>query len=603
MIVFIGSVFLMVGIPLLGLTAIETSSVRTNLKKRGADWRTSRELLSLLRLLVVSMFLVNIGLAAVGMNLATVAFPFAIICFVLITLPYRSDFIMSLASVSKRAKTLFSATKQAQPTTDNIENSDDKIRTNEQSADLPKLPSSAALDSVGTLTEKMAHEFRNSPATVDLAQHSKIYPKAAEILSSMDNQDLDLSGLHALGRELAISLIGHNTGSLKFDGIQELPNDIAVILAGSKAKSLSLNNLTELSDKAVEALSWYKGDSVFLSGISNCKSSACMHLAESSFAVKLSPNFAFEQTTGHIALAVKQGRNDLRFITSLSPEQAQILIKIDVNNLNLDSIDSLDVETASTLATFKGNLHLNGITSLDDETFTELMKCNSTLSLPRVRELSDAQTYAISQFAGKRILLRGISDLSAAQAAALAVLPADVELGSDFRWRESAGHMALASKMGVPLLANIERLGESECESLSKHSSDTLLLDDVKLISTAALRNLADFQGNTLSLSGLKELPEYGGKALSEFKGTELALNSIESLDTGNANGLAHFQGVQVWLLGLTDLSEDAARALAQSSFDVYLPNRGIPASSRSIVMQTRQKRKLGSFAIPESDE
>lgn len=586
---FVGIVLLLVTLVANGLIGYELMFVYKQRSVKAGRVHTTAEFKALVKLFLLALFVLTLSLAFLNADPVAFVIPMATMLFACYAWSTKAELIKSAKAVWTRAQGMRQLFK-----------ADVNVDKEIQITKFSPAPLSEKVE--GVLTEEIANNFVESDVPIDLKRFTYVLPQAARVLSSVKCKDLLLSGLEQLSLETAVELVGKNTGTLNLDGLRQLPSEIAEILSQIRALKLSLNGLTEISIRTAEALQSFQGQELSLHSLQKCNSEICKCLSEANARLVLSPSFQFEQTTGHVALAIKQGEKQFGFIKRLNVNQAELLKGISAERIILDNLHSIDALTAQRLVEFPGDLFLNGLQEIDESGFALLMQCRSVLSLPRIRQISDAMAMAFSSFQGTRLLLRGVSDLTPAHAANLANLMADVELAEDFHWRESVGHMALASKLGVTQIGTVKRLGEFECQALKNHPGKVLLLDQVELMSTAALRSLAEFKGSTISLCGLNALPEYGGEALSEFRGKELALNGIQSLDLENAKGLALFSGNQVWLLGLREVSDEAAEVLASASFDTFIPRHSMSAESRVLLMDAKQQRQLGSFLYSESE-
>jgi hypothetical protein len=122
------------------------------------------------------------------------------------------------------------------------------------------------------------------------------------------------------------------------------------------------------------------------------------------------------------ALAKHDGNLHLNAIKTLTPDQAQSLAAHKGGTLALDRLESLDLETATHLASRQGDLSLNGLSSLSPESADALSGHKGDLSLNGVKVLIDEVAAAIGRHVGP-VSLRGVQNASEEALGALAGKP------------------------------------------------------------------------------------------------------------------------------------------------------------------------------------
>lgn len=103
------------------------------------------------------------------------------------------------------------------------------------------------------LTEQVASHFMRDPESVDLGLYRTVTDGAAQLLASMDTDELFLSGLTHLSATGAAALRRFN-GALILDGLPSLDPTVAGMLAERDEGTLSLRGLIDIPDDVAREL-------------------------------------------------------------------------------------------------------------------------------------------------------------------------------------------------------------------------------------------------------------------------------------------------------------------------------------------------------------
>ena len=319
----------------------------------------------------------------------------------------------------------------------------------------------------------------------------------------------------------------------------------------------------------------------------------------------------------------------LNSITVLSVSAAKALTKITnpYARLNFSKLESLSVDAAQALSSFRGCLiSINGIKTLDDDTALALSGCKCELSLNSLISLTNmpgnvslAKTLStksecldlsnlinLGHEAAKmfinhkgKLLLDGIKQVDDITAKMLGKCCCVLSMEGLEILDDSPGHLSLAKKLVRQnediRLNNLSHLGDKVAEVFSKHRKKIYLnkvtsLNDACAASLSKhpgdveLRNLACLsdsqshialasklskQGGQLVLSGLTALNHKVAEVLSKHDG-ELYLNGLTSLDDEAAKWLCKLND-NLYLNGLTSLSGAVAEMLSKHKYALFM--------------------------------
>ena len=163
----------------------------------------------------------------------------------------------------------------------------------------------------------------------------------ALILSTFQGDTIHLNGLNKLKVDAAESLASFQGEELHLNGLTSLDPSVAAGLSGYQG-NLFLNGLKTLSFEAAEALAQFSGKGLFLEGLQNLSEETALGLA--------SMTKPIDSTFSTVLY--------LRNLQELSPVVAAALSGFGGDMLNLQGLQSLDVETAKALQPFKNSLSI-----------------------------------------------------------------------------------------------------------------------------------------------------------------------------------------------------------------------------------------------------
>lgn len=247
-------------------------------------------------------------------------------------------------------------------------------------------------------------------------------------------------------------------------------------------------------------------------------------------------------------------------IESLTPDQARTLLaraRADRDNFRLNG--------GMASGRRWNGLSLNGLKTLDGETATVLAEFKGlALSLKGLTTLSPEAAAAIAGFQGESLVLHGLTTLPVDVARPLARSPA---------WDGILPRLATLSPEAAAALAEVGRdrlvlsglaeLTPETARAVAAFAGGNLGLSGPTSLSPAVAEQLAEARCAWLTLDGLTEIPPDVARALAAFRGPSLSLNGLQSLPAESAAPLAAFKGNGLSLNRLPTLSPQAAAALA----------------------------------------
>ena len=290
---------------------------------------------------------------------------------------------------------------------------------------------------------------------------------------------------------------------------------------------INLKGIVHLSDEVAEVLGTGEG-SLYLDGLS-----------------ELSPRAA-------AALARRKGE-----VNQYSKEKT--------NDLILNGLTSISVETAEALAGYEGYLMLDGLARLPDDVLAVLAKFKGEkLDLDGLQSISDMglATLATSKAEG---LSLGLARITGAQAKILEAFKGKLSLSVKHLSAEVAA--VLGERCGELYLECLPSLSAGAAEGLARHRG-YLSLNGLERLSADAAKKLAKHKGD-IDLSEVKKLAKEAAKALAKVEGV-VRLNSLESMSAGVAIELAK-RPDRLDLNGLTCLTNGVAEAISRRPGHVSL--------------------------------
>jgi tetratricopeptide (TPR) repeat protein len=284
------------------------------------------------------------------------------------------------------------------------------------------------LPGLSSISPEIAKIMGDHNNTLDLSGLISIDPVTAKNLAKVKGY-LTLSGLTSVSPQVAKALSGHGHGTLTLNGIRSLSPQAAKNL--SKVTDLCLNGLTEVSDAALVQLCQNRGN-LWLSGFEKITSKQAQRLSvhEGNLFLygltSLSPEVTFylgqhkgglwfgkvtslsSESAKHFGrhkgslylnkvsllsdkaasfLREHEGEISLASLQSITPDVAELLIKVSPINIDLSQAKSITPEVAGILVKHSGVLFLGGITELDVETATILCRHQNEVFLKGLNEV------------------------------------------------------------------------------------------------------------------------------------------------------------------------------------------------------------------------
>lgn len=392
------------------------------------------------------------------------------------------------------------------------------------------------LDDVTELSPESAAALAGFPGTVSLDGLTELSPELARALGDLRKRSL--KGVTSLSPEAAAAVVDGFQGNDLTLNLTSLPADTAKELAKGRYNSLFLDRLTELSDEAAAALGACTLTNLWLRGLTDLSPGAAKGLA----ALKgrtLGPTLRLDSLRSLSpeaaqALAASNITSlELIGLTTLSAGTAETLAESKAFGGDLRSLTTLSADAAAALGRFGGNksggdkLNLFGLTTLDAKAARGLAAFRGNLELDGLTEIDAETAAALATYAGPKLTLRGLKNLSAAAAEQLAKAKAwDGQLSSMKEISDSAA-AALAGFEGKGLTIPGGQLSDRAVQTLAGFAGSSLYLA-VPQLSDESVRALAAFKGDSLTLAGLDEPPAELARRLPEFSCKTLSLHPWE---------------------------------------------------------------------------
>jgi hypothetical protein len=467
------------------------------------------------------------------------------------------------------------------------------------------------LDDVTELSPESAAALAGFPGTVSLDGLTELSPELARALGDLRKRSL--KGVTSLSPEAAAAVVEGFQGNDLTLNLTSLSADTARELAKGRYNSLFLDRLTELSDEAAAALGECSLTNLWLRRLTELSPGAAKGLA----ALKgrtlgptlrldslrsLSPEAAEALAASNITYL------ELIGLTTLSAGTAEALAGSKAFGGALSSLTTLSADAAAALGRFGGNksggdrLNLFGLTTLEAEAARRLAAFRGNLELDGLTEIDAETAAALATYAGPKLTLRGLKNLSADAAEQLAKAKAwDGQLSSLKELSESAA-AALAGFEGKGLTMPGVQLSDRAVQALASFAGSSLYLA-VPRLSDESVRALAAFKGDSLSLARLDEppaelarlLPEFSCKTLSLFP-WEYFLGSRRPVTPADARLVAAYAGrlgktcVLPGITGFETLEAvEIATILAASPGSLSIPNlKRISSSTLAALIRNR---------------
>jgi hypothetical protein len=344
--------------------------------------------------------------------------------------------------------------------------------------------------------------------------------------------------------------------------ITELDPEVAAALSHTKGL-LSLNGLHTIDAESALALTSTIGLSLELNGLEEITPQVATALARS----------------GYLRLnALKPGSDVIRELGNRS------------GSLELNALESLDVESATHLVKQASPLSLNGVKSVSFEVAKVLAASRASISMEGLEELSvDSQNEFAKHTGGWRF-----QSLRSLQSTMLAENLAGQEVGvalpkledvsidclsilATSKWSVSLGIRELTVEQAQALSRCNSRLSLTRISQLTKEQIDILLQCPAKLefrglselLDARLAERLAKDASRMLRIDQVESLSGEAAAAIATGKHI-LPLSKLRSLDSMVASALATHRG-HIILSGLDEMSDEHAELFAARDGSLYL--------------------------------
>ena len=415
--------------------------------------------------------------------------------------------------------------------------------------------------------------------TLDLDELQTLPMWLAELLEGFNGTGISLDGLSQLDLDAARKLAQFK-GPLSLDGLTSLSLEAAQAFAGIRDQ-LSLDGLTSLDVPTATALAKVEGPALSLSGLSSLtpevaavlarfKSNGRLHGDKLCWGLCLNGVTALSPEAAE-ALGRYRGRLELRALTQLDPAAARHLGTFQTDQVRIDGLASLSVDTATALASWKiAKLPLDGLQTLDPKAARALARFEpqemqtKSISLDGLRQLSPELARELARFKGHRLSLDGLTGIS----------PQAVEALSEWQGKLSLGGLTsidahFVRTLGTRVrLAGVERFDVETARAMNDtngYRSVALQVAalDVELVN--ALRPL--FKGDKeVSFPRLRALDRATAVALGEWSMDNLQLDGLTAITPEVAAVLFNIDVRHLTLNGLTKLDPASEASLVRAS-------------------------------------
>lgn len=367
---------------------------------------------------------------------------------------------------------------------------------------------------------------------------------------------------------------------LSLDGLTDLDAETASILTETRGL-LRLSGLRSLDEKTAESLTQNPGLLLSLNGLTS-----------------ITP-----RTASFLARLRYLELNCLKPDAAVSRELGQVN-----GTLQLNALQSLDVQTAAHLVKLTRKLSLNGVKSISSDVAKELAASRAVISLDGIEDLTDEAAAAIATRPGgwsfgslKRLQHSGL-------ARAIAMESRGVFLGK----LDTVSLDCLVALTDCPdaVTLGIKELTKEEAEALSKcklrltlnrlptvpEDAIEVLLDSSFSLHMPALRELNNVElaerltqssGYMFSVQKLESLSEPIAKVFTTKKGM-LPLVKVKTIDLAVAKILAEHPG-NVVLSGLTEMSDEQAEVFAGRQGKLFLSSETLMSEKARRLLSTNE--------------
>lgn len=225
-----------------------------------------------------------------------------------------------------------------------------------------------------------------APSVVSKPQIT-IMPEDAEVVVSARCNNVNLSYLTSISSDVASVLSDLRHGSIDLSGLQYLPEDVAAQLARAKVLEIYLNGLESISADSLKAIGSGQVGYVHLDGVRRMSGEVFAALVGTKATIlcgleELPPNahaLLIDKcptrvwwkrlrtiSDGDLEAVVSRASTIAVGLKHLTLKQAEILSQCK-ESLYLDSVETIDAETAKALTQHKCSISLKGLRSVSDD--------------------------------------------------------------------------------------------------------------------------------------------------------------------------------------------------------------------------------------------
>jgi acyl carrier protein len=250
-------------------------------------------------------------------------------------------------------------------------------------------------------------------------------------------------------------------------------------------------------------------------------------------------------------------------LQKLTPKAALGISKFRGRELSLNGIQEISFDVARSLALFQGHLNINGIIRLEADVAEAFRGHGGWISMRGVCSLGSGCTSVLAQG------IRGHFEFGVFDVLSDEYLNCFQSLGNRLHRPKLRRLTLSAAKSRIPFeFEFVEEVTEDAVSWLSsinysfKADGKILRLPNLRILGQKLAKQIFAFEGN-IDLRGLRVIDLGTAHELSEHSGESIDLSGISKIDSDCANAIANYHG-KLNLSGVKEISSDSAIALSK---------------------------------------
>ena len=250
-------------------------------------------------------------------------------------------------------------------------------------------------------------------------------------------------------------------------------------------------------------------------------------------------------------------------LQKLTPKAALGISKFKGRQLSLNGLQEISFDVAQSLALFQGRLSINGIIRLEADVAEAFRGHDGWTSMKGVCSLGSGCTDVLAKG------IRGHFEFGVFDVLSDEDLNCFQSLGNRL-YRPKLRRLTLAAaKSGIPFeFEFVEEVTEDAVSFISsinysfKADGKILRLTNLRILGQKLAKPVFAFKGN-IDLRGLRVIELETAHELAAHSGESIDLSGINKIDSDCANAIANYHG-KLNLSGVKEISSDSARALSK---------------------------------------